>query len=196
LLMLIILDLIAYFFDQIKTRIERLGCSVRAFEEAKREGVEKKLFIESYAGKLLNLISTKKAFELLQRKCPYERSVSIEHSYYVLWNQHYLNRIPRYRKVVCEYPLGKFKASSDNVAFTHDGQREAFEVTLSTSNILANAVKYSDTDFSRIVFVCRHYQLKEAVKACCREGSLSDDLLQRLDYMQLSSLVRNAKMNS
>lgn len=188
-------DLIVYQFDSIKVRVDRLGCSVRGFEHAKREGLEKGFFIESYCGKLLHLILVEKGYESLQEACPYNKN-EIEHSFYIFWAQHNLKKSPRYKKVACEYPVGTFGATGDIVAFTHDGHREAFEITFSTNNILANAAKYIDANFSRIVFLCRNYQLKEGVRICCRESGLSDNLLQRLEFMQLSSLVRNAKMNS
>jgi hypothetical protein len=59
----------------------------------------------------------------------------------------------------------------------------------STGNVLPNAAKDAKTDFVQIVFLCRDYRLREAVKACCREGGLDPELLAKLAFMQFSSLL-------
>jgi hypothetical protein len=125
--------------------------------------------------------------------CPYKRDVSVEHSYYVQWTRFLLGKDPAYKSVLTEVKCGSSSSTSDVVAIAHNGTRTAFEVTLNTTNCLANASKYENTDFVKIVFLCRDYKLREAVKACCREGGLNPDLLARLDYMQFSTLLRRQR---
>jgi len=62
-------------------------------------------------------------------------------------------------------------------------------VTLNTSNILSNAAKYANTAFASILFLCRNYKLKEAVKAICRQGSLDPKLLSRIEYQHISGFL-------
>lgn len=66
-------DSIAYPFGTVSMRIKRLGMSARLFEQAKREGLEKGLIIESSAGQMLYLIPTKKTYEVLSIDCPSEQ---------------------------------------------------------------------------------------------------------------------------
>jgi len=192
-LMRLLWDIIVYMFSSVSVRIKRLGISGRAFEQAKIEGREKGLFIESSAGQITYLIPTQKAFEAFNLPCPYKRDVSLEHSYYVLWTSFMLDKDPRFRSVQTEVKRGSSGSTSDVITVAHDGTRCAWEVTLSTTNVLANTCKYTDTDFVQIIFLCRDYKLREAVKACCREGGLDPDLLAKLDYRHFSQLLRRQR---
>ena len=186
-------DILTYPYSSVSVRIKRLGISARVFERAKLEGCEKGFIFESSAGATKYLIANPITFEVFDMPCSYKRDVSIEHSYYVLWGCFLLKKDPRYKSVQPEVKRGDSGSTSDIVTVAHDGTRCAFEVTLSTTNILANASKYENTDFVRIVFLCRDYRLREAVKACCREGGLNPDLLAKLDYMQFSTLLRQQR---
>jgi len=190
----LLVDVQVYPFSSISVRIKRLGISAREFEAAKLEGLEKGLIVESAAGQLKYLILTQKGCDLLDMPCPFdERNVSLEHSYYVLWTRFMLEKDPSIKAVQVEVRLGLSGSTSDAVSIAHDGTRYAWEVTLSTTNVLANASKYVGTDFVKVIFLCRDYRLKEAVKACCREGGLDPDLLARLDFMHFSQLLRRQR---
>jgi len=192
-LMKLLWDILVYLYSSVSIRIRRLGISARAFEKAKIEGCEKEFFIESSAGQTIYLVPTRKTFETFNMPYPYKRDVSLEHSYYLLWGCFILEKDPRYKSVQPEVKRGDSGSTSDIVTVAHDGTRETWEVTLSTTNVLANASKYDNTNFARIVFLCRDYKLKEAVKACCREGGLNPDLLAKLEYMQFSTLLRRQR---
>jgi len=192
-LMMVTWDAVVYLFSSVSVRIKRLGISARSFENAKHEGCEKSLFFESAAGATTYLIPNPIVFEAFGMPCPYKRAVSVEHSYYVQWSRFLLSKDPTYKSVLTEVKCGGSSSTSDVVAVAHNGTRTAFEVTLNTTNVLANASKYDNTDFARIVFLCRDYKLREAVKACCREGGLNPDLLAKLDYMQFSTLLRRQR---
>jgi len=184
-------DIITYPYSTVSTRTKRL-MSARMFEQAKREGLEKGLMIESSAGKRIFLVPTKKAYAALNIDCPYKRAPD-EHSFYVGAVVYVLKKHPHYRSVTPEAKIGSSNASADCITIAHDGTRYAFEITLSTTNVLANAAKYTGTDFVTITFVCRDYKLKEAVKACCREGGLDPNLLGRLDFTHFSALLQRQR---
>jgi hypothetical protein len=185
-------DLMVYSYSSLSVRIKRLG-SARAVENAKLEGCEKGFILESAAGATTYLIPLPKAFEALGFPCPYKRDVSPEHTYFVGWGQFLLKQDPANKSAHTELKVGDSNCTSDIVTVRHDGTRTAWEVTLSTTNVLSNAGKYAKTDFARIVFLCRDYRLREAVKACCREGGLAPNLLAQLDYWQFSTLLRRQR---
>lgn len=188
----VLYDAITYPYSTVNQRIKRLGPSARVFEQAKREGLEKGLIIESAAGQRIYLIPTKKAYDVLSIDCTYKRAPD-EHSFYTGAVAFALKQHPRYRTVQIEAKVGNTNASADCITIAHDGTREAWELTLSTTNVLANAAKYTGTDFVKITFVCRDYKLREAVKACCREGGLDPNVLGKLDYSHLSALFRRQR---
>ena len=186
-------DIVCYLYCTVSVRIKRLGISGRAYVRAKVEGYENKLIFESTAGQVIYLIPYPVTFEAFNMPCPYDNKDHIEHSYYVGCGCFLLSKNPRFKSVHPGLKRGNSGAASDIVSVAHDGTREAWEVTLSTTNILANASKYENTDFARIIFLCRNYKLREAVKACCREGGLNPDLLAKLDYMHFSQLLRQQR---
>lgn len=186
-------DIMVYPFSSVSIRIKRIDTSARKCVNAEREGCEKGLIFESFAGATKYLIPNPITFEAFGMPCPYKRDVSIEHSYYVQWSRFMLSKDPAYKSVLTEVKCGSSSSTSDVITVAHNGTRTAFEVTLNTTNILANTSKYDKTDFIRIVFLCRDYKLREAVKACCREGGLNPDLLAKLDYMQFSTLLRRQR---
>lgn len=186
-------DTLVYPYAGVRVRIKRLNMSARAFEKAKLEGSEKGFFLESAAGAITCLIPLAKTFEAFGFPYPYRRDVSHEHSYFVGWGQHLLQEDPANKKVYTELKVGNSSCTSDIVTVGHDSTRRAYEVTLSTGNVLSNATKYTKTDFVQIVFLCRDYQLREAVRACCREGGLDADLLAKLEFMQFSTLANRQR---
>lgn len=186
-------DILVYPYSSVSVRIKRLGISARAYEHAKHEGLEKEFFIESSAGQTKYLIPTLKTFETFNMPCHYESNKFIEHGFYKGWGRFMLGQDPRNKSVHLEVKVGNKGSASDIVTVTHDGTRQAWEITLTTTNILSNASKYENTDFARINFLCRDYKLKQAVKACCRESGLNPDLLARLEYMHFSQLLQRQR---
>jgi len=186
-------DILCYPFSSVSVRMKRLGISGRAFENAVLEGCEKKFFFRSSAGSTVNLIPEKKCFIASNMDDPFDSGGLREHSYYEHCCAFLNKKNPSYKTVQIKVKIGNSGAVADGVTIRHDGTREAWEVTLNTTNILANACKYEKTDFSKIIFLCRNYQLREAVKACCREGGLNSDLLAKLEYIQFSTLLQRQR---
>lgn len=192
----VVYDILTYPYDNIRTRITRLSMSVRVFEKAKLEGLEKGYIIECAAGATTYLIPQPKAFDAFGFPCPYKRNVSQEHSYFVRLGEYLLKQDPANKAVHTELKVGDSGCTADIVTVAHDGTRRAYELTLSTTNILSNAAKCARTDFVQIVFLCRDQKLRDAVRACCREGGLDPNLLAKLDFIQLSTLVRRQRRSS
>jgi hypothetical protein len=189
-------DILVYLYSSVNVRIKRLGISARAYEQAKIEGCEKGFITESSAGSTIYLVPPEKTFQAFNMPCPYDRNVSTEHSFFVGLNSFLLSKNACFKNVYPEHKRGKQGRTSDIVTVAHDGTMEAYEVTLNTTNVLANAAKYENTSFVRIIFLCRNYKLREAVKACCREGGLDPNLLAKIDYMHFSQLLRRQRKMS
>ena len=182
-------DILAYLYANVRARIKRLNVSGRVFEKAKLEGLERGFFVEGTAGATTYLIPLAKTFAAFDSPCPYRRDVSPEHSYFVGLGRHLLQQNPGNKRVYTELKVGNSGCTADIVTIGQDFTRCAYEVTLSTTNILSNAAKYAHTDFAQIVFLCRDQKLRDAVRVCCREGGLDADLLTRLEFIQFSTLL-------
>lgn len=182
-------DILCYLFSAITVRIKRLSVSVRAFEKAKHELCEKGLIMESSAGQTTYLIPKREVFQLFSMPCPYKRNVSTIHSFYVLLNCFLLKKDPRYKTVIPEYKIGDRGCTADIGILCHDGTREAAEITLSTSDVLCNALKYDFTPVVSVTFICRDYSLRRGVEATFRESGLSAALLAKLECVQCSTIL-------
>lgn len=192
----VLYDILTYPYDNIRTRIKRLSMSVRVFEKAKLEGLERGFVIECAAGAITYLIPLPKTFEAFDFPCPYKRNVSQEHSYLVGLGEYLLKQDPANKAVHTELKVGDSGCTADIVTVAHEGARRAYELTLSTTNILSNAAKYAHTDFVQILFLCRDQKLRDAVRAYCREGGLDAGLLAKLDFIQFSTLLRRQRRSS
>lgn len=186
-------DCVCYPYHSISSRIKRLSISGRAFENAKHEGCEKGLLIESSAGQTVYLIPTEKTFQVYGEFSPYKRNVSTEHAFYVGLGVWLLAKDPQNKSVRPEVPIGKSGASSDIVMVAHNGTLNGWEVTLSTTNLLSNATKYANTSFAKIFFLCRNWKLQEAVKAFFRESGLDPELLAKLEFTHFSALLHRQR---
>ena len=188
-------DIVCYPFSWIRVRIKRLGLSGRVLQQAKRELTIKGLVIESSAGQTVYLIPMPETFAAFDMPCPYERVVSVEHSFYVALHVFLLKKDPRYKTVTPESPISKTGQTADLGILCHDGTKEAVEITLNTSNIISNAKKYAETSFARVLFLCRTYGLKLSAKASFDQSSLSTELLSRLDFAQFSTILHRHRKN-
>jgi hypothetical protein len=186
-------DILMYPFSSVSERMKRLGMSARDFERAKEEGLERKFFIQSNAGQTVYLIPTSTGFRAYNMLSPFSEGELLEHSFYTEWCAFLLQKNPRYKSVKTNVRIGEGNAAADLVSITHDSCRQVWEISLSTGNLLSNCTKYINTDFAQIIFLCRTYKLREAVRACCREGGLSQNLLSRLVFMHFSQLLKFQK---
>jgi len=185
-------DILVYPFSSLSVRVKRLG-SARAVEKAKREGYEKGLLIETTNGQTTYLLLTEKGFEALNTPYPYKRNVSLQHSFRVKLLQFLLNQDPSYKKVFIEYPIDQKGTTADVATLRQDSGKEGWEVTISTTNVITNLLKYEKTNFVKVVFITPDYRLKEAVKSTISGANLNSDLLARVEFRHFSQLLRRQR---
>jgi len=184
-------DCVTYLFNITTARIKRLGMTVRNFEAAKEEVINAGMLIESDAGRALFLIPTIKLFETFGIVPPYSRNVSLEHSFYVLLFEHILKSEPSIRKTQIEFPIGQSGSTGDISTVTQSGVMYAYEITLNTSNLLANAAKYEDSSYGKIIFLCRTNQLAKAAEKYFKNRSLDPRLTAKLEAIHFSQVFKN-----
>jgi hypothetical protein len=175
-------------YHNVTQQIKQLDISVREFENQKHQLRDQGYILESSAGNNTFLIPTVKAYQAFKMPSPF--GLEPEHPFYVALGVSCLKKDPTVRHVFPEHPIGTGDKRSDIAVVAHDGRQTAYEVTLNTSNILSNATKYNNTAFARIVFLSRDFKLREAVRACCREGGLDPKLLSRIDFQHISEFLR------
>ena len=180
-------DIICYLYSSVSVRIKRLGVSCSSFKNAETEGCDKGFIIRSAAGQTIYLIPRLKTFNAFNMPCPFDSDKILEHSFYRGLCCFLLKKDVRFKTVQPELKR------RDIVTTGHDGTKMAWEVTLSTTNLLSNVQKYADTSYVTINLVCRDFRLKEAVKACCHQSGLDPELLAKLDYMHISQLLRRQR---
>lgn len=186
-------DRIHYPHNKVTEFIERLGFSVRAYEVTKNAAIQEGYLLHSMSGKSVYLIPTRKAYEKFNLPCPYERSTSIEHSFYVNLAVHTLKQCTNL-KVRPETPIGSKGATIDVTAIDKSGKMTAYEITLSTSNLLSNAAKLQDTAYEKIVWLCRDAATANAVKAYFNKSTaLPEDLTAKFGYLHFSKFSSQLK---
>jgi hypothetical protein len=63
----------------------------------------------------------------------------------------------------------------------------AYEITISTSNLLSNATKLQDTAYEKIVWLCKDAVTAKAVRSYFNKSSaLPSDLLSKFEYLHFS----------
>lgn len=180
-------DCISYPFDKVRGRIERLGLSVRIYEAIKNTAIQDGYLLHSMSGKSVYLIATLKAYDGFNFPCPYARNASVEHSFYVQLAAHILKQDVTLPKVQVETPIGSKGATIDVTTVDKSGNMAAYEITLSTSNLLSNASKLQETSYRRIVWLCRDAATAKAVRSYFNKSSaLPSDLLSRFEYLHFS----------
>jgi len=191
-LMKLLWDSLVYPFSSFSVRVKRLG-SARAAEQGKREGYEKGLLIETTNGQTTYILLTEKGFEALNTPYPYKRDVSLQHSFRVKLLQFLLSQDPSYKKVFIEYPINQKGATADVATLRHDSGKEGWEVTISTTNVITNLLKYEKTSFVKVVLIAPDYRLKEAIKSTILGAGLSSDLLARAEFRHFSQLLHRQR---
>lgn len=186
-------DCITYPFDKAKARAERMD-SFREYERTKTEAVQNGYLIPSQSGKSLYLIPTVKAYAKFGQSCPYKRSTSVEHSFYILLAAHLLKKDSALTTIQVETPIGSKGAAIDITTISKSGVMAAYEITLSTSNLLSNAAKLQDTAYEKIVWLCRDAATASAVKSYFnKSSSLPSELTAKFEYMHFSKFIRQYK---
>lgn len=190
----LVYDCILCPFDKVGIRTKRLNMPGSVYERVMNEAVQKGLLLRSSAGQRIYLIPTKLAYEKYAQKSPYQRSVSIEHSFYVSLIENFLKKDVTLAKVSTEVPIGSKGATIDVVATDKSGIMTAYELTLSTSNLLSNASKLQDTAYEKIVWLCRDAATSKAVKAYFNKTrSLPEELVSKFEFLHLSKLLQTRK---
>jgi len=177
----------------VSQRNEMLNFSGRAGENAKHELITQGWIIESVCGRKKNLIPKPEAFNAFGLICPYVNVMFIEHSFYLHVGRLKLKDKKTVQSASLEYKIGTSGHTADIVTKDCNGILVAHEMTLSASNILQNCLKYKDTAFSKIIFLCKNSDLKNAVKSKVLNGGLPLDLLSKIDFMLLSLLLKEEK---
>jgi hypothetical protein len=185
----LIFDSVCYPFHSATARIKRLRLSGRDFENAKLEACEKGYLISSYAGSTLYLIPTQKAFDMFEMECPFKRTTSLEHAFYVCLGKFLLENDVRIKSVKAEVPIGNTGSAADIVTFANNGQMESWEVCLGTNYILANITKYKNTAFSKITLLSKDWELSQAIQKLIKFSGLETELLEKLEYTHFSKLL-------
>ena len=100
-------------------------------------------------------------------------------------------------KVRPETPIGSKGATIDISTIDKSGKMAAYEITLSTSNLLSNAAKLQDTTYEKIVWLCKDAATANAVKSYFNKSTaLPEDLTARFEYLhfsKFSSQIKNRK---
>lgn len=182
----LVYDCIQYPFHEVSNRTKRLNMAGSVYNSAMNEAVNDGLLLRSSAGRRIYLIPTKLAYEKYSQDCPYQRSVSIEHSFYVSFIEYVLKQDKTLSKVQAESAIGSKGATADIIATTKSGSMTAYEFTLSTSNLLSNAAKLQDTACEKIIWLCKDAATAKAVEAYFNKNrSLPAELISKFQYIHL-----------
>ena len=186
-------DITANLFYQFKQRQQQLEWSVRRIKKASQELLNQGMILELWLGKSLFLVPTDKLYTIQELESPFPRNVSVIHAFQVLLAAHLIQYNPLVKETKCEVSLGDSNSTVDIVAYLQNCLRWAYEITLSVSNVSANAAKLQNNGFAEIYFVCSDYNLKEAVWAHLRNAGFPPDFLASIRCIIFSSLLRQKK---
>ena len=186
-------DILNFPESPYRQRVKRLKLSVRQLESASDELLAKGMIQPIWVGKMMFIAPLPPLYTFMQLPCPYKRNVSIEHSFLTLVAQKLIQTWPLVKTTRLEYPLPGSSAAVDLLVITQNGDRIAYEITLSVSNICANAAKLRDHGLSSIVFLCRDYDLKDAVWASIRSAGFDADFLSMIRCMIFSGLLKETR---
>ena len=186
-------DVCVYLDSQYSQRIKRLNISVRQLGPAKEELLNKNLIKGISLGQSLFLIPTSQLYDLLGLESSYKRNVSDIHSFLVLLTKKLIEQNPLIQSIKQEAFLGDSNSTTDLLVCMKNGQRHAYEITLSSSNVSANAAKLQNKGFSQIIFVCQDFNLKQAVWAKIRNVGFNPDFLATIRFTIFSALILQRK---
>jgi len=188
----LVLDCIHCPCDKARDHAEKMD-SFREYDTAKTEAMQNGLLIASQCGKSLYLIPTQNAYDKFGIINPYDRSTSIEHAFYVQLAAHTL-KYNTSLKIQTETPIGSKGATIDVTTVDKSGNMAAYEITLSTSNLLSNAAKLQDTTYAKIVWLCRDAATANAVKAYFhKSASLTPEFLTKFEYIHFGKWIPQNK---
>jgi hypothetical protein len=186
----LVFDCITYPCDKASAHAKRMK-SIREYDTAKTEATQNGYLVASQCGKTLYLIPTDKAYDKFSQPCPFKRTTSMEHGFYVYLAAHLLKKDSNLSKVRMETPIGAKGATIDVTTTDMAGVMMAYEVTLSLSNLLSNAARLQGTAYTKIVWLCRDAATAKAVQACFNKSSaLPNDLLTKFEYIHFSKFAR------
>jgi hypothetical protein len=191
--MLLAQDAIVNMDSQFSERKNRLGLSVRQIENAKRELINNCLIKEVWLGKSLMLAPTAKLYLLMGLEPPYKRNVSDIHSFLVLAAAKLIEPNPLLKYVKREVSLGDSNSTLDLLVSMKNGQRWAYEITVSQSNVAANIAKLNGKNFSRIYILCRDHIIRESAWATIRNAGFDPNFLSTIRCIIFSTLFHQKK---
>jgi hypothetical protein len=187
-------DCITYPYDGCVEHQSRLNLSARKLEQAKAE-LEARGFVKAVPfGQTLFAVPTEALYGALHVQPPrLRRALSFDHSFAVMLGAHHLRQDPLVHSIDMEVPVGDSGAAVDIVARMKNGTREAVEVTLSAGNVASHAAKCRNAGFSKIVFLCRDTNIRQAAWSSLHNAGLEPELLARCRCILFSMLLKRRK---
>ncbi len=185
----LVLDCVHYPYQKVREHAERLD-SIREYDSAKKNAVQNGFLIQSRCGKSLYLIATQKAYDKFSIANPYKRATSIEHAFYVRLAEDILKKLTNSR-VNVETPIGTKGQTIDITITDKSGNITAIELTLSTSNLMANAAKLQDSAYQEIIWLCKDAATATAVKSYFNKlTSLPPKLTNKFEFIHFSKWTK------
>jgi hypothetical protein len=180
-------DVISCQYDENTVRQERLGISSSGkFGDAKRELEEKQLIRIFPIGRWRFLIPKIKLYETFGLKVDRELD---NHTFCVKLGCHLLHKDPEVDRVQTEAKVGS-SGVVDILLHLKNGEREAWEVTLSVGNVASNAAKLHNLGFSKIVFLCRNHHVQQGAWKNLKEAGLPPSLVARVRCILFSTILK------
>lgn len=189
----VLYDIALYPHLSVTERKDKLNLSGRAITNSVHELATVGLVIESKAGKKKFFMPKPEVFEHYGILCPYPNTAFIEHSFYLWILKPQMRQKKSIKSATLEYKIGTSGHTADIVTLADNGTLIAYELTLSASNIIQNCMKYNKTAFKKIIFLCKSTDLLKATKSTVLNGGLPLELLSKIDFVLLSSVIKKSR---
>ena len=183
------MDLIANPFDENSIRRHRLGFSSRKFEYHRRWFETKKTIWTFPLGHYRFLVKKEGLYRLFNIDVEKELD---QHSFALNLACHHLRRDPEITQIQKQVKV-RDNAIVDLLLHLKNGQREAWEVTLSIGNVVSNCSRLSGCGFSTIVFLCRDHTIRQGAWNMLKAAGLPEGLFAKVRCVLFSALLKKYK---
>lgn len=183
------MDLIANPFDENSIRQRRLGLSSRKFEYLRRWFEGKELIWTFAMGHYRFLVTKEGLYSSFNIDVKKELD---QHSFALHLACQHLRRDPEIVQIQKQVKV-KDNAIVDILLHLKNGQREAWEVTLSVGNVVSNCSRLSGCGFSTIVFLCRDHTIRQGTWNMLKTAGLPEGLFAKVRCMLFSALLKKYK---
>jgi len=191
--LMLVSDVLNFPQSNYRQRVKRLGKSARQLDTVRAELTSAGLAKDIWVGKTMFIAPLPALYELMQIECPYKRNISIEHSFLTLLAQRIIAQWPTVQTTKPEYPIAETGSTVDLLVITKNGDRIAYEITLSASNICSNIAKLTEGGFCRIVLLCRDYDIKQTALASINNAGFDSEFITKIRCTVLSSLFKGRR---